>query len=373
MSFQMVELSRANRAVLESIYADARANGVTPDLRRRDLTESILDGFVFRSDTVDEFGFFAKLIRADFRSSTLTHCDFSQTDCSNVNFRATDLTGANFRHASLYGALMQRSKLTGADLSYANLHSCELIEVKLDGVSFEGARFGHTTIAGVDLSVAEGLDRTIHRDPTALASDCLRMTADSLSRADEAAKRKVIVFLKNAGLAEDLLDAFRSWIGRPISFHSVFLSHSSLDKPFARQLHADLHGAGIDCWFDEKELLPGDLLLDAIDRGIRVWDKLLLVCSEHSLSARTGWWVEQEVTRALQKERETRLETGTRDVVLIPITIDDTLFSATTPLSATLLERYVGDFRGWHDKFRYQGALNSLIAALKTSKTRGVR
>ena len=44
-------------------------------------------------------------------------------------------------------------------------------------------------------------------------------------------------------------------------------------------------------------------LLDLVDQGIKVWDKLVLVCSKNSLSTKTGWWVEQEVERALAKER----------------------------------------------------------------------
>lgn len=37
-----------------------------------------------------------------------------------------------------------------------------------------------------------------------------------------------------------------------------FLAHASADKPVARQLHAALVGAGIRCFLDEVDILPGD-------------------------------------------------------------------------------------------------------------------
>jgi hypothetical protein len=89
-----------------------------------------------------------------------------------------------------------------------------------------------------------------------------------------------------------------------------------------RKLYADLRSVGIDCWFDEKQILPGDNILDFVDQGIRIWDKLILVCSEGSLSLRSGWWVEQEIERALAKERQLRAS-GSTVSVLVPITLDN--------------------------------------------------
>jgi hypothetical protein len=70
---------------------------------------------------------------------------------------------------------------------------------------------------------------------------------------------------------------------QPIQFYSCFVSYSHADKAFTRALHHTLQGRGIRCWLDEKQLLPGDDIYEHIDRGIRLWDKLLLCCSEHSL------------------------------------------------------------------------------------------
>ena len=56
--------------------------------------------------------------------------------------------------------------------------------------------------------------------------------------------------------------------GRP----SLPVSSSGVGPP--------LQSGGIRCWLDERQLLPGDDIYDMVDRGIRLWDKVLLCCSE---------------------------------------------------------------------------------------------
>src|SRR5271166_5846356 len=71
-------------------------------------------------------------------------------------------------------------------------------------------------------------------------------------------------------------------VGRPIEYYSCFISYAHEDKLFARRLHDALQGRGIRCWLDEKQILPGDDIYEQVDRGIRLWDKVLLCCSRHS-------------------------------------------------------------------------------------------
>ena len=113
--------------------------------------------------------------------------------------------------------------------------------------------------------------------------------------------------------------------------YSVFISYSRADKSFARRLHNDLQAAGIRVWLDEHEILPGDKFKAKIDEGIRIWDKVILCCSEASLKS---WWVDKEIERALQKEQ--RLAKEADDVLaLIPVSLDSAVFGWDGPHAPT--------------------------------------
>jgi hypothetical protein len=65
-------------------------------------------------------------------------------------------------------------------------------------------------------------------------------------------------------------------------------------------------------------MLPGDDLYTQIDRGIRLWDKLLLCCSTAAL---TSWWVDHEIDLAFEKERDLMRTRGEKVLTLIPLRI----------------------------------------------------
>ena len=64
---------------------------------------------------------------------------------------------------------------------------------------------------------------------------------------------------------------------------------------------------GIRCWLDDHQIYPGDDLRDQVDKGINLWDKILLCCSRAALSSP---WVNTEIDKALKKEERLWRERG---------------------------------------------------------------
>lgn len=353
-----------SRQDVERAYAVARATNQQLDLVGTDLTGHDWAAFDFTTAHYDG-SFNSKLLDVDFRMVNLTGADFRCVDLAGANLRGSNLTRSNLASSNLYNALLEGSALVKADLRGANLYSAELSAVQLDDTDFTDARFGSTALISVDLSGGLGLDQCFHVAPSAVDIRTFRMTAAGLQMAGDTRRSEVLRFLANAGFDDEYLAVFRSAIGKPIEYYSLFISHSSLDRAFARKLYADLRAIGVECWFDEHQILPGAGILDEIDKGVRLRDKTVLICSRNSLSEKTGWWVEQELERALRKEREHRAATGSRVFAVIPISIDDYVFQGwSSPFRATLLERAIGDFRQWCDPEQYARALERLVAAV---------
>jgi hypothetical protein len=80
----------------------------------------------------------------------------------------------------------------------------------------------------------------------------------------------------------------------------VFISHSSIDRAFARDVCTQLEQQGISCWIAPRDILPGQVfakaILDAIDSA-RV---LVLILSA---SANESPFVESEVNRAFSQRK----------------------------------------------------------------------
>ena len=127
-------------------------------------------------------------------------------------------------------------------------------------------------------------------------------------------------FLRGCGLPDSFIEYLPSILNEAIQLFSCFISYSHSDKPFAKRLLFDsLQGHDIQCWLDEKRMLPRDDIYEQVDRSIRIWGKVLLCCSKHSLSS---WWVDNEIETAVEKERKVMKKRGHKTVALIPLDLD---------------------------------------------------
>ena len=143
---------------------------------------------------------------------------------------------------------------------------------------------------------------------------------------------------------------------RRLTVYSRLDSHSSKDDDFAQRLYADLQAKNVRCWKLDESAKWGEPVWGEIDTAIRHYDKLVVICSQHSLQSQP---VIREIERALQKEdREHRN-------VLFPIRIDDYLFDEWDhPRKADVVSKVIGDFRGSENLEAYSKAFPRFLDAL---------
>jgi hypothetical protein len=94
----------------------------------------------------------------------------------------------------------------------------------------------------------------------------------------------------------------------------VFISYNHADKAFVRRMVLDLRAEGIDAWFDELEMQPGDSLLYRISNAIESMDLLVVALSPESVNSA---WVKQELEMAMT------LQLAEGRVRVIPVVVRD--------------------------------------------------
>lgn len=337
--------------------------GTIPDLGGADLSGRILSetNRAFRSEVKVQTNLQGALLRA-------------------ANLERAVLQGANLSYADLRGAKLERAdlrraNLTGADLRRARLLGTNLTLSKLSEARVEGAWIWETVFSRVNLAQVQGLESCVHPGPSLIDDRTFRDSGELPER-----------FLQGCGLTDwqlqvshlnrrDLTDAKVTDIcykvvelrtNPALQFFSCFISYSHKDRKFARKLFATLQDAGIRCWLDEHQLRPGDDIFEEVDRGINLWDKILVCCSK---SALTSWWVDNEILSAFKKEQQLFQEKGQKVNVLIPLNLDGFMFSEEwmRGYRKQVLSRLAADFTGWQDsESKFESESRRVVDALRS-------
>jgi uncharacterized protein YjbI with pentapeptide repeats len=331
------------------------------DLRHADLSGADLSGANLRVADLNRADLsIANLGDADLRGAELSVADLSSANLSGAKLDDADLSSANLSGANLSGAKLSRAKLDDADLSRANLSGANLSGANLGFANLSGAtlnradltsaRLFYMTLGNVDLSMTKGLDVVVHTGPSTIGLDSFFKSKGKIPE----------VFLRGAGVPDIFIEYAASLTGKPLDFNSCFISYSTKDEKFVQQLHSDLQGKGIRCWYAPDNLKIGDKFRVRIDEAIRVYDKLLIVLSEHSVQSD---WVEKEVETAFEKERQQKRS------VLFPIRLDDAVMDAQVGWAADIhRSRHIGDFCKWKNQDDYTKAFERLLRDLKSEK-----
>lgn len=332
------------------------------DLREEDLTgadfshadlsfANLSMANVSEADLCEAQLYWACLQDTNFSRARLHHADLSWSDLSRASLTAGELFHANLTGANLTRADLSYANLHWGSLGFAVLHQTDLTRTDLTAVLCSGAIF-----AELDLSDALGLDKMSHIGPSTVGVDTLFKSKGKIPE----------IFLRGCGVPERLIELLPSLIGAAIEFYTCFISFTEADDAFSERLYNDLQGSGVRCWRWKEDAKWGKSLMGSIDQAVRVYDKLIVICSENSLKSPA---VLREIERALQKE-DALCRQGKEAEVLFPIRLDDYIFEKWEhERKADIIKKHVGDFRNWKDPESYKKALDRLIRDLRAEKS----
>lgn len=350
------------------------------DLRFSDLTEADLSfaklgGTDLGGAVLDKANLTFAQLRANLSGASLIGADLTNADLSFTNlgvgsvqvdyFGKAEQRRAKQRGLDLGSIDFGRAKAEGANLNSANLVGASLYMAELDKTNFSSAQMRVTLLVDCDLGTAVGLETVQHLGPSSISVATLQLTLRSNGGVFTPAQRE---FLLATGVSKGLLDYLPSvFVEDPIEFHKCMISYTDVDEPFPTQLFNDLQQKGVKCWKFNQSAVLGRSVWDNINRAIQEYDKVIVVCSEHSLCS-PG--VLREIERALQKEDVlTRHKANNPRVdadVLFPVRLDNyVLTDWQHSRKHDVVSKVIGDFRDWQDRpHDYHQELSRLISAL---------
>jgi uncharacterized protein YjbI with pentapeptide repeats len=357
VSLRSANLLRANLELTCMAGADLTDAEVTSSHAfGLDLRQAVLHGVNFSAVVLDGSNLSdAVAERVWFKQSHMVGVRFVSAVLTGADFSAADLTGSDFTNATLSTAVLKGANLRDCNFSSSDLRGARIEDTTLAGTRFDQAdmtqvSFGNNVIA-TDMSTALHLESMEHISPSSFAMAALAESIQRLPRS----------FLKNSGLDDDEIDHLLRASSN--DYYRCFISYSHKDHEFADTLREALTRHGVMCWLDVKDIVPGERFFKRIIDSIDQSDRVLLCCSSASLDS---YWVDKEIGKAFKNEEEL-WKVGRRDeLILIPLNLDDAVFTWSHPRATDLLERHACPFKGWKDdSAAFDAGLVALLKALR--------
>jgi hypothetical protein len=337
---------------------------IKPNLGGEDLSGMDLSGINFHRVSLGRANLRGSiLVKANLNEAYLRKANLGMATLSEANLQEAHLSNVILCEADLNEAQLDGAFLSRADLSKANLRgvTCVLTnftEANLSRVDLTAACFLNTILGDTDLTDAKGLDCCEHWGPSVIDYRTLVRSG-----------RLPLSFLRGCGLPDVMIDYLPSLLHEPIQLYSVFISYSHQDEEFAQRLYDALQGKGVRCWYAPEDIQGGKKIHEQIDEAIRVYDKLLLIFSEHSMQSN---WVKTEIRRAR------KAELAVKQRKFFPIRLvsmeaiqEWTFFNADAgeDLDAEIREYFIPDFSNWEDHDSFEHAFARLLRDLKADDT----
>jgi uncharacterized protein YjbI with pentapeptide repeats len=319
--------------------------------------------------------YWPRLVRADLSGADLSGANLSMAMLYFANLSAAMLRGANLSKTMLSHADLSRAELSGADLSRAQLWKANLRGANLSGADLRGANLSRADLSGADLSGAyvggssfdeidlsgvRGLESLNHIGPSKFGIDTLFNSNGKIPNA----------FFRGCGVPAIVIDFLESLTGtdKAIEFYSCIISYSQEDEEFAKRLYSRMEQERLRVWYAPADMQGGKKTHEQIDQAIRIFDKLLLVLSEDSMSCD---WVMTEIRKARKKERER----GKRMLFPIGLATFDAMhkyecFDADggTDLAVEVREYLIPDFSSWKERDSFESAFTRLLKDLRAGE-----
>jgi uncharacterized protein YjbI with pentapeptide repeats len=350
-----------------------RVNAQGANFSKTNLEGAILSSADFREAKLAEARIlFARISHSDFTAANLAgarlHCSriyqmrctsailtgagFNQTRIDDVDF-----TGADLRKANLSESYFFNGSFDDADLSEAHLNHSTFKRMTFARTQLADAGIGGTGFEGIDLRETRGLELVRHFRSSYIDVDTIYKSKGKIPQS----------FLRQAGVPDSLIGYIPSLISSEegFQFYSCFISYSHKDDQFCKRLHARMREERLRVYFAPEEMHGGKKINEQIETQIQLYDKLLLVLSEHSMKSQ---WVATEIYQAEHHKRKTGRE------FLFPIALcpyekilEWKLFDADSgrDMAREIRTYFIQDFSDWQNDIAFEAAFARLLKSLR--------